>query len=300
MTGVRIGWALTAGLAAVLGVQAVSGQGAEESASAAPNLAALYEPQTVSGIGAGQGAVAHDGFIYLFGDAETGVIREYRAVEDAEGPPWVEATGRSIRLTHRGRDVAPHPTGLTFHPEHGCFLGDTVKGRGRIFHIDWDRALEDADLDRAILNVTTDDLAVNGCRPEFVRFEGRWLVATSDYGGSGNQVRLYDPGALASAARTSENGVLVKRFPCGPFVQSMQWLDDQETLVLVQNQTPGLGYRFTFASLTMDDLREAPMLDLDSPTDELEGFAPLGDGRYLMLSAMSEDNVNVIELTGLE
>ncbi len=253
----------------------------------------LLNPQTIPDIGAGQGAALIDGRIYLYGDAETGVIREYTLHDPPDQPPTLRPTGRSIRLTRRGEDVAPHPTGLTHHPRYGTFLGDTVRQRGTIFHIDLERALSDGTLDNAILNQTNDDTAVNGTRPEFVRHAGRWLIATSDYGDAGNHVRLLDPGRLASASRTSSPDVLVGRFACGPFVQTLHWLDDRGILVLVQNQKPGLLYRLTFADLeaSTEEALAATRLDLDHPRDELEGFVLLDDELCLMLSASRGTNL---------
>jgi len=253
-------------------------------------------PHTLDGIGYGQGIARRGDLLYLYGDAGTGVIRECRTVRSA-GRTRVEWTGREIRLTVRGEDVAPHPTGLTFHPDHGAFLGNTVNRKGTIFHIDWDRALADGTLDGAILNVARDDAAVNGCRPEFVRFRGEWCVATSDYGSEGNQVRLYDPTRLATAERTSEEGVLLHAFDCRPFVQTLCWLDDREQLVLVQNVTPGRGYRLTFASWNEDGafIQRDP-LDIPALRGELEGAAPLGGSEWLLLEARPIENVRIVEL----
>jgi len=250
------------------------------------------EPQTVPGTGAGQGVFLRDGFVYLFGDAETGVIRECTLHSTR---PFLRPTGRDIRLTVRGKDIAPHPTGLTHHPLFGTFLGDTVAQKGTIFMIDWDGALMQGTLDGAVLATIRDDAAFNGTRPEFVRYLGRWWIATSDYGNAGNEVRLYDPARLARAERTSEPGVVAHRFACGPFVQSLRWIDETDTLVLVQNQIVGLRYRLSFADLASlpenGDLRAVPVLDLAQPTDELQGFTPLPDGRWLFFNASRADNV---------
>ncbi|WP_145446105.1 hypothetical protein [Mucisphaera calidilacus] len=255
----------------------------------------LLGRQTVEGVGAGQGVAVFGDKVYLYGDrwrrdSERGVIREYAL--EREPVVHVRFTGREIVLTAGGEDVAPHPTGLTRHPEYGVFLGNTVNRRGTIFHVDWERALADGNLDRAILNTTRDEVAVNGCRPEFVRVDGRWMIATSDYGDAGNQLRLYDPVRLAEASSTAESGVLVDAMPCGPFVQTVHWHGPSERLVLVQNREPGLLYRLTFVRLdASDDLRGYASIDLEEPRDELEGAAIFEDGLVLMLSAMSELNV---------
>ncbi|MEM1355841.1 MAG: hypothetical protein AAGH88_13275 [Planctomycetota bacterium] len=261
--------------------------------------------QTVPGVGACQGLLIHDGSVWLYGDAETGVVRrlvfENGRLTDT-GETYLLTQRRTVRPYTYGdktvelnQNLLSHPTGLTIHPEFGCFIGDTIMQRGRIYHIDWDRLINDGNLDNAVLNTTYDDLAVNGCRPEFVRWGGRWLIATSDYGDQANQLRLYDPEKLAKAKKTSDPGVLVAQFPCGPFVQSMHWIDHDRTLVLAQNQTAGLGYRLTM--LKFGQGAEAPsverIIDLDYPEDELEGFGIAAPGWAVMTSAMRERNVSI-------
>lgn len=253
---------------------------------------------TADNLGAGQGAAIIDNRLYLYGDAETGVIREYdlNAARNGELKP----TGRVVLLTHNGRDIIPHPTGFTHHPEHGTFIGNTVAGKGTIFMIDWNQALADGNLDHAVINIINDDLAANGCRPEFVPFEGRWLIATADYGNENNALRLYDPTALANASHTSEPAVLVDSLPCGRYVQTLHWCEDLQSLVLIQNQIAGLRYRLTFTpptSGTLSDLRDFTPLDLPHPTDELEGFAWLGQGKCLFFSSSPRNNLHFGQLT---
>lgn len=247
---------------------------------------------TIEGIGYGQGVFTHQGFIYLYGDAETGVIRQYRW--NAQQPLQLQSTGVEIRLTRNGEDIAPHPTGLTHHPQFGTFLGDTVQQKGTIFWIDWERALQDCNLDHAVLNMLNDDLAQNGTRPEFVQINDRWLIATSDYGGTGNELRLYDPIRLKSAVRSSAPGVLVHRQSCGPWVQTVEWVPEFRSLALVQNQIEGLRYRLTFLSWEngLEASSGAP-LDLQNPRDELEGWTYLGEGYCLYLSSSLKQNVSI-------
>lgn len=250
----------------------------------------LTRVQTLPDVGAAQGVAMHNGLLYIYGDAETGIVREYRLA--AVPYPAVVPTGRVIRLTVGGEDVAPHPTGLTFHPSLGCFLGDTVRRRGRIFHIDFDRALRTGTLDGAILHVVDDDAAVNGTRPEFVFFRGRWLLATSDYGPGPNFVRFYDPQRLATARRTTEPGVEVHRIPCGPWVQTLFYRRETGQLVLVQNQIEGLRWRLTVVDdLELPDGRLGRVIDFDRPTDELEGFVTVGDRIGVFVTAMRENNL---------
>lgn len=261
--------------------------------------------QTIDGVGAAQGLVIHEGLVYVFGDADTGVIREYRVAFE-QAVPRLVYTGREILCTVDGADIAPHPTGLTFHPEFGCYLGDTVRRVGTIFRIDWERALADGTLDNAILQRIDDDAAVNGTRPEFVELDDRWYIATADYGDVNNQVRLYDPTRLARAERTSEAGVLVDSIPSGAFVQSMRWLPESGYLVLAQNQIAGLYYRLTFLPLaeafSVGDATRYPVIDIPGLDDELEGWTPLGEldergeGWCVMVSAMRDNNVSFVRM----
>jgi len=283
-------------------------------APAAPRL--LLDPSatiTVPGVGAGQGVFVHNGFVYLFGDADTGIIREFTWSPD--DPHALTPTGRDIRLTRDGVDIAPHPTGLTHHPDFGYLLGDTVRQTGLIFHLDFDRALRDGNLDHAVLHTVVDDLAHNGTRPEFVTRQGLPMVATADYGNAANAGRLYDPAALLTASRTSNRGVLVDEWPAGPFVQSLRWLPARNaaqpsdrhanlpregTLVLVQNITAGQGYRLTPVVLGVtDDLTDFPPCDMAETQRELEGFAPLPghDAPAILFSAHREHNVTFADFS---
>ncbi|MBN1347204.1 MAG: hypothetical protein JXQ73_31220 [Phycisphaerae bacterium] len=250
----------------------------------------LVSSQTADGIGKCQGVEVRDGFVYLYGDAETGVIRQYTL---SDGPPKrLVYTGLEIRLTRNGQDLISHPTGLTFHPRYGAFLGDSVKNKGVIYHVDWQRMLEDRNLDRAVLNVVDDDLAVSGTRPEFLRINSTWYVATADYRDWGNWVRLYDPAKLAAAHKTSEPEVLRDRYPCGSHVQNLSWVDEREILILVQNWKDGNHWRLTFVEpCCTADFRDNKSFDAFAPVDELEGFHPLPDQWCVMVSSSLTDNV---------
>jgi hypothetical protein len=250
----------------------------------------LDPPLTVEGIGAGQGVEERDGKVYLYGDANTGIVREYDVVENSA----LSFTGRQIRLTAGVQDLVPHPTGLTVAPGFGTLLGSTVSEVGTIHMIDWVRALASGTLEGAVQATVADDLAVNGTRPEFVRIGDRWLVATADYGEQANEVRLYDPERLKTAARTSEPGVLVYRFRCSPYVQTLHWLDSAGLLVLVQNQHAGQGWRLTVVDLARSIEAGEQVVTLTTdlpPSDELEGFSMLAPGRGLFVTSSSLSNV---------
>jgi hypothetical protein len=250
----------------------------------------LDPPITITGIGAGQGVEVRDGKVYLYGDATTGIVREYDVLANS----ILSFTGREIRLTSGGRDLVPHPTGLSVAPGVGTLLGNTVSQQGTIRMIDWGRALVNGTLDGAVQATITDDLAVNGTRPEFVRIRQRWLVATADYGSLANEVRLYDPERLKTAARTSEPGVLVYRFRSSPYVQTLHWLDARGLLVLIQNQRDGQGWRLTIvdlaASVAAGEQVVTQRVDL-APPSELEGFHLLTPDRALFLTSSLLSNV---------
>jgi len=255
-----------------------------------PPAIALDPPLTVDGIGAGQGAEVRDGKVYLYGDASTGVIREY----DVQDNRSLLYTGRQIRLVASGRDVVSHPTGLTTAPGLGTLIGTTVSQQGTLYFIDWARALAAGTLEGAIQATIADDLAVNGTRPEFVRLGDRWLVATADYGSVGNEIRLYDPARLAAAARTSEPGVLVTRFRSSPLVQTLHWLDEPGLLVLVQNRGWAAGWRLTVIDLARSVQAGAQVVTFTvdlPPPDELEGFHMVAPGRGLFVTSSAASNV---------
>jgi hypothetical protein len=251
----------------------------------------LFAHETIAGLGACQGVTADGDFVYLYGDAQPGVIREYTLTGNP-ATPNLKATGRSVALTKDGENVIAHPTGLAIHAELGVFLGNTVQGQGQIFRLDWPRALADENLDHAILNIAKDDAAVQGSRPCYVRKGGKWLIATSDYGNHDNALRLYDTELLATAKKTSEPGVCVASYPCGPWVQNLAWRDADEMLLFAQNQIAGLGWQLCEVShWQATDFRKLPVQAEFTPHDELEGFCFLPNGRCIACSSSHQNNV---------
>jgi hypothetical protein len=258
---------------------------------------------TVPGLGAAQGVSLYRGKVYLYGDVvdarpRVGVIREYSSD--------YQPTGRVIWLQRGDQPLLRHPTGLTWHPRWGTFIGDTVRQRGVIYRIDWERALADGNLDHAVRDVIDDDVAVNGCRPEFVTLGGRDLLATADYGAVRPEVRLYDPEKLLAAHRSSAPGAVVARFLCGPFNQNLHWDADQGQIVLVQNVVAGRGWRLDtldLARAVADGRAWSPGVTVLSltfpPHDELEGYRPLGGQRGLFITSGRRDNVVVADMRAL-
>lgn len=260
----------------------------------APIRATIEELQTVEAVGAAQGLEFRDGKLYVIGDAEVGVLREYTI----ENNRALKFTGRAARLTVGGQDKLAHPTGLTFHPQLGVWLGNTVNRKGNIVLLDWEKLLQQGTLDGAIKHEVADDAAVNGTRPEFVRLGSKWFLASSDYGDQGNQVRLYDPQRLAKAAKTSEPGVLAHKFSCGTWVQSLHWIDEKGWLALVQNQIEGLKWRLTFVDLkkSVASGKAEIVQTIDfNPPDELEGFHLTGKKRGILISSSRARNFAFVE-----
>jgi len=104
---------------------------------------------TVEGLGAMQGVSFRDGKVYLYGDVwdanpRVGIIREYTTD--------YKPTGRVVWLRQADKPLLCHPTGLTWHSRWGTFLDDTVSRKAVIYRLDWKKAWEDGNLDRAVLD----------------------------------------------------------------------------------------------------------------------------------------------------
>jgi hypothetical protein len=256
--------------------------------------------RTMEGLGAMQGVSFHEGRVYLYGDCydvkpRVGVIREYSSD--------FQPTGRVIWLRNKDKPLLRHPTGLTWHPHWGTFLGDTVNRKGIIYRLDWQRALEDGDLNRAVLAVVEDDAAVNGCRPEFVSLDGRDFLATADYGDVRPEVRLYDPEKLLAARRTSAPGVIAHRFLAPAFNQNLHWDKDAKQLTCVMNVIEGRGWRLETLDLKgaiADGRAWGPGVRIRTQTfanrDELEGYRPLGHGLELFVTSSRKNNLVVAKV----
>jgi hypothetical protein len=252
---------------------------------------------TDTALGAAQGIAVRDGTVYAYGDVyggspRMGVIREY----DSNLAP----TGRQVKLGRAGRPLIIHPTGLTWDRRFGTFLGDTVLKKAIIYRLDWDRAWADGTLDHAVLDTIDDDTAINGCRPTFVEIGGRALIATADYGDVRPELRLYDPGAMLKAGRTSAPGVVVHRVLCGPFNQNLHWDSASHRLTCVQNVIEGRGWRLDVLDLDRalaDGRASGPGVRVRTftfnPHDELEGYWPLDAQRSLIVTSGRRDNITL-------
>ena len=245
----------------------------------------LGRPSPIWAWRAVQGVVVRDGKVYAYGDVfqaepRVGVIREYNE--------QLEPTGRVVWLRRNGKPLIIHPTGLTWHERLGYVSGrhdqDSRPGacsRAVIYRLDWQKAWKDGNLDEAILSIIEDDAAINGCRPEFVEVEGRSLLATADYGDIRPEIRLYDPGALLAAGRSSAPAVVIHRILCGPFNQNLHWAAESGHLICVQNVIAGRGWRLDeldLARAIVDGRADGPGVRVRSlPSPHMTSSKDTGD-----------------------
>lgn len=256
---------------------------------------------TIDSLGACQGVSYQKGKAYLYGDREVGVIRTYTVANNV-----LTYTGQEVKLTVGGQDVINHPTGIAYNGKGPTFIGNSIrlnpegtKWRAVIYSVNWAGLLRTGTLDGNLLNTIEDDACIQGTRPEYIQLGNKWYVATADYGDKGNEVRLYDPERLAKAKKTSEPGVVVKKFTCTPFVQNLHWVPEKGVLVLIQNQIEGRRWRFTFVdlkkSLESGQQQVIKVIDTDK-ADELEGFAFLNNtGTGLAVTSARSNNVHFMQ-----
>ncbi|WP_295664917.1 hypothetical protein [uncultured Mucilaginibacter sp.] len=126
-----------------------------------------------------------------------------------------------------------------------------------IYAINWKGLWQTGTLDGNLLRTIEDDACIQGTRPEYVSYKNKWYVATADYGNHGNEVRLYNPEKLSTCTKTSDPGVLYKKFTCTPWVQNLNWIPQKGLLVLIQNQIEGRKWRFTAVDRVPDNVMNA-------------------------------------------
>lgn len=262
----------------------------------------LTKATTVDSLGACQGISYQKRRVFLYGDREIGMIREYHITGDS-----LVDLHKEFKLTIGGNDVINHPTGIAQHAGKPTFIGNSVKpaipgGKWKavIYCVNWEGLLKTGTLDGNLLNTIEDDACIQGTRPEYVEYNKKWYVATADYGDNGNEVRLYDPEVLSKASKTSEKGVLYKKFTCTPWVQNLHWIAGKGIIVLIQNQVEGRKWRFTYVDLqqSIASGKQVVVKEVDiDRADELEGFAFTG-GREAGVAVTSSrtDNVNFMRM----
>jgi hypothetical protein len=257
---------------------------------------------SVDSLGACQGISVQGDRIFLYGDREAGVIREYKLNKDS-----LIYINKEIRLTLNDTDVINHPTGLAIQKNMPVFIGNSIRlnkegtlWKAVIYNINWEGLLRTGTLDGNLLKTISDNACIQGTRPEYVKYKNKWFVATADYGGKLNEVRLYDPYLLQKADSTSQKGIVFKKFSCSPWVQNIHFIAERGEIVLVQNQIEGRKWRLTFLDLTksVESGKEhvIKIIDTDKP-DELEGFA-FADrrGKGIAVTSSRKNNVNFITI----
>lgn len=257
---------------------------------------------TIDSLGACQGISYQNGKIFLYGDRETGMIREYKAEGDS-----LVYQDKEMKLTLNDTDVINHPTGIAYHDKNPVFIGNSIRlnkegtlWRAVIYCIDWKGLQRTGTLDGNLINTIEDDACIQGIRPEYAEYKKKWYVATADYGNKGNEVRLYNPTALKHAKRTSERGLLYKKFTCAPWVQNLHWIADKGVLVLIQNQIEGRKWRFTYVDLakSIEAGKQEVVRVIDiNKDDELEGFAFLNNrSKGVAVTSSRKNNVNMMNI----
>jgi len=263
----------------------------------------IMRETTVDSLGACQGASYQKGRIFLYGDREVGMIREYKLQKDS-----LVYTNKEYKLTQNGQDVIGHPTGIAFNGGNKVFIGNSIRlnkegtqWKAVIYQINWPGLQNTGTLDGNIISTIDDDACIQGTRPEYVKYNNKWYVATADYGNKGNEVRLYDPEKLEHCKKTSEPGVLYKKFTCTPWVQNLHWVSDKGILILIQNQIEGRKWRLTYVdlkkSIDAGSMQVIKQIDIDSRQDELEGFTFINGHTGIAVTSSRKNNVNYTNTT---
>jgi len=258
---------------------------------------------SVDSLGACQGVSYQNGRIFLYGDREIGMIREYKMNSDS-----LLYFNKEYKLTINNQDLINHPTGIAFNGKSPTFIGNSIRlnpegtlWKAVIYCVNWQGLLDTGTLDGNIISTIEDDTCIQGTRPEYLQYNNKWYVATADYGPEKNEVRLYDPLLLQRAKKTSEKGVLVKKFTCSPWVQNLYWMAEKNMLVLIQNQIEGRRWRFTYLDLKKSvesgTQQVIKVIDIDR-ADELEGFAFLNtSSKGIAVSSSRRNNVNMLNIS---
>lgn len=263
----------------------------------------ITKSYSVDSLGACQGISYQKGKIFLYGDREVGMIREYKQLGDS-----LQYQHQEIRLTIDGKDVINHPTGIAVHEKMPVFIGNSIRlnpegtlWKAVIYHVNWEGMQKTHTLDGNLLQTIDDDTCIQGTRPEYVEYNHKWYVATADYGNKNNEVRLYDPQMLARNTKTTAKGVLVKKFTCTPWVQNLHWIPEKKQLVLIQNQIEGRKWRFTYIdlekSIQSGKQEVIRVVDINERGDELEGFSFLQSPETgIAVSSSRRNNVNFMHI----
>lgn len=263
----------------------------------------ITKTTTIDSLGACQGISYHNGRYFLYGDREVGIMREYQLQKDS-----LIYQHKEYKFTVKGENIIKHPTGIAYHKGLPTFVGNSVRqnAAGTVWKavincINWQGFLKTRKLDGNLIKSIEDDACIQGTRPEYVNYKGQWFVATADYGNNANEVRLYNPEALSKADKTSEKGILFKKFTCSPWVQNLHYIADKGILVLIQNQMEGRKWRLTFLDLekSLDSGHETVIKVIDTDKlDELEGFTFTDKAdKGIAVSSSRKNNVSFMDFS---
>src|SRR5215831_5068632 len=94
---------------------------------------------SIESLGACQGASFQLGRIFLYGDREVGMIREFKMQGDS-----LAYLGRECKLTLNDTDVINHPTGIAWNGKDPVFIGNSIRlnkegtlWRAMIYCVNW-------------------------------------------------------------------------------------------------------------------------------------------------------------------
>ncbi len=240
----------------------------------------FFSPQSFSELGADLGEPIglefREGRLLALGDIDDGVIIEF---ELGNGNQIGRVTA-TIDLDNDVGPEAPFPTGLSRHGNQ-TVLGNLREGVSTLLFIDWDAARSSQSLNATVFEAVIDDLGVSS-GPEVVTVGAKGYVAVADV--QAEQVRLYDPAALASADKTSDLGVLSSSFSTNAPINSMFY--DTPSLMVIQSTAVGATLRVIDLtnSISMGQEIDRDVIEIDVGAS-LTAFHRIDRGRVALLGS---------------
>jgi len=220
----------------------------------------------------GQSAERIDGSLYLLSSESQISTAKVIEIDEEVNVVWEGS------LYVNGVPLLAHPTALAVKEGYPSLLA----GNQEWYVFDWGIFKAEGNLDNAIINVIPDPHAIQFMRAEYIELNGVTCLATGDYTRpDGNQLRLYNPKALAGSNSTLDDGVMVATYDVPGYVQSYSW--ERGVLWLVGNAEPANGW-----ALYEYDLEQGEVVFercfVGMEMSELEGYRIFDDGRELFLT----------------